>query len=143
MNTPEGKNGDTQQGPYSELSLEREKLQIERERLALERERWETERTSYGTARKLSEHAAGKVTLPISTLILSIVAAALLGGLSGLWGGISTSRSAGNSGELAASLANALNESDGTNGIHSASTPLIRALRGQTGSKGGALMILY
>lgn len=143
MNTPEEQNGDAQQGPYSELSLEREKLQIERERLALERERWETERASYGTARKLSDHAAGKTTLPISTLVLSIVSAALLGGLAGLWGGIAYTRPNGNSDELAASIANAFNESDGTNSLHTTSNPLIRALRNKNGSNGGALMILY
>ena len=143
MDAHDEKDGGTEQAPYSELTLEREKLQIERERLALERERWETERTSYGTARKLSEHAAGKTTLPISTLVLSIVSAALLGGLAGLWGGIASSRSSGNSDELAASLASALNESGGTNGLHATSSPFIRALRGQDGSKGGALMILY
>lgn len=143
MKTPEDKNEEVQGSPYSELSLEREKIQIERERLALERERWETERTSYSNARKLSDHAAGKTTLPISTLVLSIVSAALLGGLAGLWGGIASSRPANNPEDLAASLASALNEGGGTNGLQATSNPLLRALRGKDGSNGGALMILY
>ena len=56
-----------------DLALEREKIQIERERLALERERWETERESYRQTVTLSNRAAGRLTIPVSTLILSLI----------------------------------------------------------------------
>ena len=68
-----------------ELAIEREKLQIERERLALERERLETERANYRQTVSLSNRAAGRLTIPISTLILSIVSALLLGGIVAMW----------------------------------------------------------
>ena len=82
-----------------DLALEREKIQIERERLALERERWETERESYRQTVTLSNRAAGRLTIPVSTLILSLITAFLLGGIGALW--ITSGRRA-DSGEIAA-----------------------------------------
>ena len=130
---------DTPESP--ELAIEREKIQIERERLALERERLETERANYRQTVALSNRAAGRLTIPISTLILSIVTALLLGGITALW--ISSARSA-DSDELAATIAHALDanyDDDGTNGVPSVRSPFIRALN-RRGRTGGYLLIL-
>ena len=125
-----------------ELAIEREKLQIERERLALERERLETERANYRQTVSLSNRAAGRLTIPISTLILSIVSALLLGGIVTMW--ITSSRSA-DSDEIAATIAHALDadydDDGGTNGVPSARSPFIRALN-RRGRSGGYLLIL-
>lgn len=124
-----------------DLALEREKIQIERERLALERERWETERESYRQTVTLSNRAAGRLTIPVSTLILSLITAFLLGGIGALW--ITSGRRA-DSGEIAATIAQALDADDfddGTNDVSSARSPLIRALN-RKGRGGGYLLIL-
>jgi hypothetical protein len=125
-----------------DLALEREKIQIERERLALERERWETERKSYRHTVDLSNRAAGRLTIPVSTLILSLIIANLLGVIISLW---FVSRPRGDSEEIAATLAQALDAGgdfpDSTNGTHSARSPLIRALN-RKGRTGGYLLIL-
>ena len=68
-----------------ELALEREKIQIERERLALERERWSAEREKFHATQKLSEHAAGRLSIGISTFLLSMLCALLAGGAIGAW----------------------------------------------------------
>jgi hypothetical protein len=124
-----------------ELAIEREKLQIERERLALERERLENERANYRQTVSLSNRAAGRLTIPISTLILSIVSALLLGGIVTMW--ITSSRNA-DSDEIAATIAHALDanyDDDGTNDVTSARSPFIRAI-GRRGRPGGYLLIL-
>ncbi len=124
-----------------DLALEREKIQIERERLALERERWETERESYRHTVSLSNRAAGRLTIPISTLILSLITAVLLGGIGAIW---ITSERRGNSDDIAASIAEALDAEafgDGTNAVSSSRSPLIRALN-RKGRGGGYLLIL-
>ena len=123
-----------------ELAIEREKLQIERERLALERERLETERANYRQTVSLSNRAAGRLTIPISTLILSIVSALLLGGIVAMW--ITSSRSAA-SDEIAATIAHALDADydDGTNDVSNIRSPFIRALN-RRGHTGGYLLIL-
>lgn len=125
----------------ADIALEREKIQIERERLALERERWETERESYKHTVSLNNRAAGRVTLPISTLVLSLITALLVGGIAGIW--ITTSQGHDNS-HIAASIAQALDEEDfigGTNDNATATSPLIRALN-RKGHSGGYLLIL-
>jgi hypothetical protein len=125
-----------------ELAIEREKLQIERERLALERERLETERANYRQTVSLSNRAAGRLTIPISTLILSIVSALLLGGIVAMW--ITSSRSA-DSDEIAATIAHALDADygdDGTNDVSNVRSPFIRALNRRRGHTGGYLLIL-
>ena len=124
-----------------ELAIEREKLQIERERLALERERLENERANYRQTVSLSNHAAGRLTIPVSTLILSIVTALLLGGIVAMW---ITSASNADGDEIAATIAHALDASyddDGTNGVPSVRSPFIRALN-RRGCTGGYLLIL-
>ncbi len=123
-----------------DLALEREKIQIERERLALERERWETERESYRHTVSLSNRAAGRLTIPISTLILSLITALLLGGIAAIW---MTGRRS-NSGKIAASIVQALDADDfgdGTNDLSSVRSPLIRALN-RKGRASGYLLIL-
>jgi hypothetical protein len=131
---------DTPESP--ELAIEREKIQIERERLALERERLETERANYRQTVALSNRAAGRLTIPISTLVLSLVTALLVGGIAALW--ISSARSA-DSDEIAATIAHALDadyDDDGTNGVPSSvRSPFIRALN-RRGRTGGYLLIL-
>ncbi len=122
-----------------ELAIEREKLQIERERLALERERLETERANYRQTVSLSNRAAGRLTIPISTLILSIVSALLLGGIVAMW--ITSSRNT-DSDEIAATIAHALDyDDDGTNAVSNVRSPFIRALN-RRGHTGGYLLIL-
>ena len=124
-----------------ELAIEREKLQIERERLALERERLETERANYRQTVSLSNRAAGRLTIPISTLILSIVSALLLGGIVAMW--ITSSQSA-DSDEIAATIAHALDahyDDGGTNADSGIRSPFIRALN-RRGPTGGYLLIL-
>ena len=117
-----------------ELAIEREKLQIERERL-------ENERANYRQTVSLSNRAAGRLTIPISTLILSIVSALLLGGIVTMW--ITSSRNA-DSDEIAATIAHALDanyDDDGTNDVTTARSPFIRAI-GRRGRPGGYLLIL-
>ena len=125
-----------------DLALEREKIQIERERLALERERWETERESYRHTVALSNRAAGRLTIPVSTLVLSLIIALLVGGIGAIW---LTSGGRGDSEEIAATIAQALDADsdfyDATNGVRSARSPLIRALN-RKGRTGGYLLIL-
>ena len=124
-----------------DLALEREKIQIERERLALERERWETERESYRHTVSLSNRAAGRLTIPISTLILSLITSLLLGGIAALW---ITSGRRGDGEEIAATIAQALDAGDfgdGTNDVPSVRSPFIRALS-RKGRGGGYLLIL-
>ena len=124
-----------------ELAIEREKLQIERERLALERERLENERANYRQTVSLSNRAAGRLTIPISTLILSIITALLVGGITAMW--ISSARTA-DSDEIAATIAHALDanyDDDGTNDVSTVRSPFIRAI-GRRGRPGGYLLIL-
>jgi hypothetical protein len=127
-------------GPIStgELALEREKIQIERERLALERERWSAEREKYQENQKLTNRAAGRLTLGISTLTLSLLCALLAGGAIGAW---LVALYQQDRGQVTASLIHALGS--GTNALSEAegASPLLRAL-GRTGRTGGYLLIL-
>lgn len=124
-----------------EIALEREKLQIERERLALERERLETERENYKHTVSLSNRAAGRMTMPISTLILSLAIMLLIGGMAGMW---LSSRVAGDEVLTGPSVLRVLDADDGTgstNELGSAASPLIRALN-RRGRQSGYLLIL-
>ncbi len=133
----------TPASPEADASLEREKIQIERERLALERERWETERESYRHTVSLTNRAAGRVVVPVSTFALALLCALLLGGAVGAW--IVASRFRSGDSEFAATLAEALGSEalGGTNDLDSASSrsPLFRALN-QKGRRGGVVFIL-
>lgn len=122
----------------NELTLEREKVQIERERLALERERWSAEREKYHENQKLTNRAAGRLTLGISTFTLSLLCAILSGGAIGAW---LVARHQQQNDQVAASLLQALGS--GTNELSEAeaSSPLLRAL-GRPGRAGGYLLIL-
>ena len=129
--------------PEGEYSLEREKIQIERERLALERERLETERESYRHTVSLTNRAAGRVVLPVSTFALALLCALLFGGFVGAW--IVASRFRAGDSDLAATLAEAFSPEalGGTNDVDSASaqSPLFRALN-KKGRRGGVVLIL-
>lgn len=129
---------ETTQNSNIDISLEREKLQLERERLALERERLETERESYRHTVDLSNKAAGKITMPVTTFALLLVVAVLVGGITG--SKITPSGQRDNS-EIAASIAKAIGQSGSTNEFDSSASPLIRALN-RSGNKGGYLLIL-
>ena len=69
----------------SSLEFEREKLVLERERLSLERERLETERLRHRQTVEMSNGAAGRLVLPASTFMLSLLLALLAGGSLGAW----------------------------------------------------------
>lgn len=131
---------ETTQNTNLDISLEREKLQLERERLALERERLETERESYKHTVDLSNKAAGKITMPVTTFALLLVVAVLVGGITG--SKLTPSGQRDNS-EIAASIAKAINadHAGSTNEFDSSASPLIRALN-KSGNKGGYLLIL-
>ena len=123
----------------NELALEREKIQIERERLALERERWSAEREKYQENQKLSNRAAGRLTLGISTFTLSLLCALLAGGAIGAW--LVALHQQDRRDQVAASLIQALGS--GTNALSEVegSSPLLRA-RGRPGRVGGYLLFL-
>lgn len=125
-----------------EIALEREKLQIERERLALERERLETERESYKHTVSLSNRAAGRMNVPVSTMVLSLVVMLLLGGMAGSW---LTMRLNAPDDDLRPSLIRMLDAAgddlDSTNEFGTATSPLIRALN-RRGRQSGYLLIL-
>ncbi len=67
------------------LAIEREKLELERERLILERERLETERIRHGQTVKLTNNAAGRIVLPASSFVLTILLSLLIGSGLGAW----------------------------------------------------------
>lgn len=122
-----------------ELALEREKIQIERERLALERERWSAEREKFRENQKLTDRAAGRLTLGVSTFTLALLCALLAGGAAGAW--LVALHQQQNRGQVTASLIHALGS--GTNALSEAegASPLLRAL-GRPGRAGGYLLIL-
>lgn len=123
------------------IALEREKLQIERERLALERERLETERESYKHTVSLSNRAAGRMNVPVSTMVLSLVVMLLLGGMAGSW---LTMRLNAPEDAIRPSLIRMLgaeDDPDSTNELGVATSPLIRALN-RRGRQSGYLLIL-
>lgn len=132
--------GNSDQKQNIDIPLELEKLQLERERLSLERERLETERENYRHTVDLSNKAAGKITMPVTTFALFLVVAVLLGGIAG--SRIAAPAQRDNS-EIAATIAKAIGagRSDSTNEFDSSASPLIRALN-RSGNKGGYLLIL-
>ena len=121
-----------------ELALEREKLQIERERLALERDRWAAAHDKHSENQKLTDRAAGRISLGISTFTLALLCALLAGGAVGAW---LVALHPQNNNQVAASLIHALGS--GTNDLSEAgqTSPLLRAL-GRPGRSGGYLLIL-
>jgi len=130
---------ETRPASLGELALEREKIQIERERLALERERWSAEREKFHATQKLSEHAAGRLSIGISTFLLSMLCALLAGGAIGAW--LVAQNQQNRREQVAASLMQALGS--GTNALSEVegSSPLLRA-HGGTGRLGGYLLFL-
>ena len=123
------------------IALEREKLQIERERLALERERLENERESYKQTVSLNNRAAGRMNIPVSTMVLSLVIMLLIGGIAGSW--LATRMNPGET-ALRPSLIRMIDgeeDLDFTNENGVAVSPLIRALN-KRGRQSGYLLIL-
>ncbi len=117
----------------STLAFEREKLVLERERLLLERERLETERLRHKQTVELTNGAAGRVVLPATSFILTILVALLLGGTVGAWIGASQMRP--DSATIAASVARAIEaqslveEAGGTNDVGTAGAGIFRPVR--------------
>ena len=123
----------------NELALEREKIQIERERLALERERWSAEREKFHENQKLSNRAAGRLTLGISTFTLSLLCTLLAGGAVGAW--LVALHQQDRRDQVAASLIQALGSGTTALSVVVGSSPLLRA-RGRPGRVGGYLLVL-
>lgn len=129
----------TERVSMDELALEREKIQIERERLALERERWAAERDKHIETQKLTNRAAGRMSLGISTYTLSLLCALLAGGAIGAW---LVALHPQSNDQVTASLIHALGS--GTNDLSEAGqmSPLLRSLGGRQGRPGSYLLIL-
>jgi len=117
----------------STLAFEREKLVLERERLLLERERLETERLRHKQTVELTNGAAGRVVLPATSFMMTILVALLLGGTIGVW--IGASRMRPDSASIAASVARAIEaqslaeEAVGTNDVGAAGASIFRPVR--------------
>ncbi len=118
--------------------IEREKLAIERERVVLERERLETERLRHKETVQLSNNAAGRIVLPVSTLTLALVLTLIIGAALGTW--VSYGHFKTKTASIAASVAHAMNNDD-TNSFSNVKSPLLR-VNGK-GTRGpGYLLIL-
>ena len=100
--------------------------------LALEREKFRENQ-------KLTNRAAGRLTLGVSTFTLALLCALLAGGAGGAW--LVALHQQQNRGQVTASLIHALGS--GTNALSEAegASPLLRAL-GRPGRAGGYLLIL-
>lgn len=117
----------------SAIDFEREKLILERERLALERERLENERLRHRQTVEISNGAAGRVVLPASSFMLSILVAMFLGGTIGAW--IVASRFRPTPASIAESVARAIgtqalfdeDDPDGTNTLETVSARIFRS----------------
>lgn len=124
------------------LGFEREKLELERERLSLERERLETERLRHRQTVEISNGAAGRLVLPTSTFMLSLLLSMVVGGAVGAW--MVASRFEPTPASIAASVARAIeaqalvDEVDGTNSTGKA----IFRPAGKLPRSGGYLLIL-
>ncbi|MBR0056768.1 MAG: hypothetical protein IJP66_05510 [Kiritimatiellae bacterium] len=149
----EGDGGRAQRGQSDDgmpgattIGFEREKLVLERERLAIERERLENERLRHRQTVEISNGAAGRVVLPASTFLLSLLVAALLGGTAGAW--LVASRFRPTPAAIAESVARAIgsqgiefaDDPDATNGLDAATQILRPATRIARGA--GYLLIL-
>lgn len=116
----------------SAIDFEREKLVLERERLSLERERLENERLRHRQTVEISNGAAGRVVLPASTFMLSILVSVLLGGTIGAW--LVAARFRPSPASIAASVAQAIgsqaffdeDDPEGTNLVESISGRIFR-----------------
>ncbi len=67
----------------TELQIEQEKLKLERERILLERERLEAVRDRVKAHEGLRTDTNGKLSVPLSTLILISIICTLVGGIMG------------------------------------------------------------
>lgn len=131
-NTPAG-NAPAAEPLESAMDFEREKLVLERERLSLERERLENERLRHRQTVEISNGAAGRVVLPASSFMLSLLVAMLLGGTIGAW--IVATRFRPTPASIAASVAKAIetqelfdeDDPEGTNSVGSASSRIFRS----------------
>lgn len=132
-------------GPDGEsvLAFEREKLEIERERLSLERERLETERLRHRQTVEMSNGAAGRLVLPASTFMLSLLLAILAGGGLGAW--IVAARFRPSPSAIAATVARAIEEQALADGIDDGTNSTARAIfrsQGRIQRGAGYLLIL-
>lgn len=135
MNEASGKDRehiDTASPHETALDFEREKLSLERERLVLERERLENERLRHRQTVEISNSAAGRVVLPASSFMLSLLVSMLLGGTIGAW--IVGTRFRPTPAAIAASVAQAIeaqaqldDDPDGTNTEETATSRILRA----------------
>lgn len=115
------------------IDFEREKLVLERERLSLERERLENERLRHRQTVEISNGAAGRVVLPASSFMLSILVAMFLGGTIGAW--IVATRFRPTPASIAESVARAIEtqalldeeDPDGTNSVGTVSSRIFRS----------------
>lgn len=129
----------------SSFDFEREKLILERERLSIERERLENERLRHRQTVEISNGAAGRIVLPASTFMLSLLVAAMLGGAIGAWVVAANHRSSSES--IAESIARAIgsqqfdDDPDGTNTFDRASGIIIRPA-GRLARGSGYLLLL-
>lgn len=112
------------------IDFEREKLMLERERLALERERLENERLRHKQTVEISNTAAGRVVLPASTFMLSLLVALLLGSSLGAW--VVATRFRPTPASIAESVARVIDaqafedDPDATNGVDSVEARFLR-----------------
>lgn len=130
----------------SNFDFEREKLVLERERLSLERERLENERLRHRQTVEISNGAAGRVVLPASTFLLSLLVALMVGGAIGAWIVAANYRSS--SASIAESIARAIgsqpfdeDDPDGTNSTERVGGLLLRS-SGRLVPGSGYLLIL-
>lgn len=132
----------------TELQLEQEKIKLERERLALERERLEASRERLEKSHGLTADSSGKLTVPLSTLILVSIIFTLLGGI---LGALSTSthlarRNTHRLQEVMQSLAVASVEDEATtNGVdaaHSTLPPWLKVMTPQRAYSGVSVLVV-
>lgn len=130
----------------SNFDFEREKLVLERERLSLERERLENERLRHRQTVEISNGAAGRVVIPASTFLLSLLVALMVGGAIGAWIVAANYRSS--SASIAESIARAIgsqpfdeDDPDGTNTTERVGGLLLRSA-GRLARGSGYLLIL-
>ena len=67
----------------AELQIEQEKLRLERERIALEQERLQSARDRIEVQAQAQADSSGRLKVSVSTLVMSSMIAALVGGILG------------------------------------------------------------
>lgn len=143
MDTQSGRNAVIAAEKGGELDFEREKLELERERLSLERERLETERLRHRQTVEMANGAAGRLVIPASTFMLSLLLALLAGGGLGAWAVATRFRPS--PATIAASVARAIEEQamaeDDDGGTNTASRAIFRS-PGRVQRGAGYLLIL-